>query len=157
MTMYNNRSRGNPPDMGAGRRDAPAAAALPIPADDIRKIITGTPSEEESARLLVQSADQLGMRFARGKLSTSQIRNFFGEVKKIQLQGFANPANQRRFILMTPKLVYSAKRAGKTGMDELKDTMVTASGYVGGEEANFRRFVEFFEAILAYHKAYGGD
>ena len=25
------------------------------------------------------------------------------------------------------------------------------------QDAHFKRFVEFFEAILAYHKAYGGS
>ncbi|MGQ9709739.1 MAG: type III-A CRISPR-associated protein Csm2 [Anaerolineae bacterium] len=25
------------------------------------------------------------------------------------------------------------------------------------QDDNFQRFVEFFEAILAYHQAYGGD
>ncbi|MGC9523578.1 MAG: type III-A CRISPR-associated protein Csm2, partial [Anaerolineae bacterium] len=25
------------------------------------------------------------------------------------------------------------------------------------QDDNFQRFVEFFEAILAYHKAYGGN
>jgi len=28
---------------------------------------------------------------------------------------------------------------------------------VQGDADNFGRFVEFFEAILAYHKAYGGN
>ncbi|MBC7317257.1 MAG: type III-A CRISPR-associated protein Csm2, partial [Chloroflexi bacterium] len=31
-----------------------------------------------------------------------------------------------------------------------------AVDYVQGKTENFERFVEFFEAILAYHRAYGG-
>jgi len=151
----NRNFRPNQPGGGAGNREA-SPATLPLPADALKKIITGAPTEEESARLLVQSSDKLGKQFKEGDLTTSQIRNFFGEVKKIQLQGFANPANQRRFILMIPKLEYSAKRASKPGMTALKETLKAASKYVSGDEANFRRFVEFFEAILAYHKAYGG-
>ncbi|MFN3763719.1 MAG: type III-A CRISPR-associated protein Csm2, partial [Anaerolineae bacterium] len=30
-------------------------------------------------------------------------------------------------------------------------------GTGNNQDDNFQRFVEFFEAILAYHKAYGGQ
>jgi len=112
---------------------------------------------EESARLLVEWADKLGAIFKATKLSSSQIRDFFGEARRIQQEGFHNANARRRFILLLPKLEYAAARANAFGMDGLKDVLSYAIRCVQDDPQNFQRFVDFFEAILAYHKAYGGN
>jgi CRISPR/Cas system CSM-associated protein Csm2 small subunit len=38
----------------------------------------------------------------------------------------------------------------------LKDVLTWAIDEVGADETKFARFVDFFEAILAYHQAAGG-
>ncbi len=124
----------------------------------IRTIITSQGvGPEESARLLVEWADKLGAIFKATKLSSSQIRDFFGEVRRIQQEGFHNAQVRRRFILLLPKLEYAAARANAFGMNGLRDVLSYAIHCVQDNPQNFQRFMDFFEAILAYHKAYGGN
>jgi CRISPR-associated protein Csm2 len=101
---------------------------------------------------LVEAAEILGPRLERGRLTTSQIRNVYGHVKRMQMRGF----DPNEFVLLKPKLAYAAARANTAGATLLKDVLSQAVDEVGSDEANFERFVDFFEAILAYHKAAGG-
>ncbi len=103
---------------------------------------------------LVQYAEDLGRRLAK-TLTTSQIRNVFGAVKQLQARYDA-----RKLRMLKPKLAYMAARA-KGGANVLREALSTAIDEVlaGGqaqEKERFQRLVDFFEATLAYHKAYGG-
>lgn len=112
-----------------------------------------------------------GEYLVKNSLTTSQIRNIFSEVKRIagkvhQEEG-SLVANKKAFLMLRPKLAYAAKRAGGRGIDALREVLETAHIAVtevlespektqeDGEDA-FANFVDFFEAILAYHKASGG-
>jgi len=102
---------------------------------------------------LVKKAD----KWAEGlkeKLSTSQIRNIFGEVKQIQLRGFEK--NKNRFKLLKPKLAYASHRSGSNCPKEFSNLLEDAISAVGDNEVKFERFVDLFESLLAYHKAWGG-
>lgn len=127
--------------------------------DDILKKIIAPENitEEESAQLLVEWADRLGAIFKSAKLSSSQLRDFFGTARTIEQQGFDSAKSHRQFILLLPKLQYAAKRANVLGMDGLCAILSESIRLVNDQTANFKRFMEFFEAILAYHKAYGGN
>ena len=124
----------------------------------IDQIITlqGVSSADEGAKLLVQWADKLGAIFKATGLTSSQIRNFFGEIRSIQQQDFAKDSTRRRFILLLPKVQYAAARANKPGMYGFRDVLTASIETVADDPDNFKRFSEFFEAILAYHRAYGG-
>jgi len=62
-----------------------------------------------------------------------------------------------------PKMAYRARRERGQGVERLRQVLDEAINEVlaapDEKEKNqrFQRFVEFFEAILAYHKAYGGN
>lgn len=88
-------------------------------------------------------------------MTTSQIRNFFGEVKRIQMNGFEKESSQTAFLLLQPKLAYAAKRAKNDYVDEFRKVMDIAHLAVGTEK-EFQNFVNLLEAILAYHRAAGG-
>ncbi|NUM44668.1 MAG: type III-A CRISPR-associated protein Csm2 [Anaerolineales bacterium] len=120
-------------------------------------ITTQNSTEEGSAQLLVQWADRLGAIFKSTGLTSSQIRNFFSEIRTIQQYGFEDVKMKRRFILLIPKLEYAAARAKKFGMDGFRDVLTEGIRNVENSSSNFDRFAQFFEAILAYHKAYGGN
>mgnify|MGYP000320117718 CR=1 FL=1 len=62
---------------------------------------------ENGGKLLVKAAESLAPGFKRRGLTTSQIRNVFGTVKKMEINGF----NAHEFILLKPKLAYAAARA----------------------------------------------
>lgn len=127
-------------------------------------------------------------------MTTTQIRNIFGEVKRIQRSDILE--NRTDFLLVRPKLAYAEARATAKnpqnrisafrfvmekahnavfiGEDnEHESTQPTESTLEDSSVATeygqltliatdrnyiekFQRFVDFFEAILAYHKAFGG-
>jgi CRISPR-associated protein Csm2 len=66
---------------------------------------------------------------------------------------------------LRPKLAYSAKRAKEKTPVADKLAAVLSSGIaevVEGKDGDdkkqrFQRFADFFEAVLAYHKAHGGN
>jgi CRISPR-associated protein Csm2 len=68
------------------------------------------------------------------------------------------------FLLLKPKLAYAEGRALSKNryskMKELHQLLRKAMDSVKPEEAGARKrflnFVDFFESILAYHKAFGG-
>jgi len=101
---------------------------------------------------LVDTAEKLGPMLYNQHLTTSQIRNIYGAVKQMEINGF----KPNEFILLKPKLAYAAVRAKGNGAKILKDVLTMAIDEVGEDKARFGRFVDFFEAILAYHKAEGG-
>ncbi|WP_010421340.1 type III-A CRISPR-associated protein Csm2 [Anaerophaga thermohalophila] len=104
----------------------------------------------------VSFADRLGKFLYENKLSTSQIRNVFGEIKRIEIKGFEKEKSS--FYLLKPKMAYAASRVEKykaKGINALK-TIFDLSHSKVENEATYKNFVDFFESILAYHKAYGG-
>ena len=124
-------------------------------------------ADPNGAETLVKWADQLGRGLKESGLTTSQIRALFGEVRQIEAQwSMGSESRQqaaRRLILLKPKMAYRARRDRGRGVQELVDVLnpaldeVTREKDAAKQDADFRRFVEFFEAILAYHKSYGGN
>jgi len=129
--------------------------ALPAPAA-VKAIIA-----EDKPEDLVKLAEQMGQRIAR-QVTTSQIRNVFGTVRQIEINWRNNPqASYRQTVLLRPKLSYAAARERGQGIKDLEKVLSPAieaigEGTVEQRDERFVRFVQFFEAILAYHKANGG-
>ncbi len=137
-----------------GARGSPAPAAPANEKERIRRIIL-----EGDYQALVEEAERIGQELVKQELSPSQIRNVFGEVRRLQMRFDAN-----RLRMLKPKLAYMGARAGKGGK-RLQDVLSAAvdavfSGNPSDRkmlEDRFQRMVDFFEAILAYHtyhKAY---
>jgi len=134
-----------------------------IPDTELRTIIT----DPDGTETLVKRADELGKDLTNARLTTSQIRALFGEVRQIEAQwGMSADQRQRaqrRLVLLKPKMAYRARKERGKGVQELIDVLDPAVDLVIKEpdikkqDGHFQRFVEFFEAILAYHKAYGGN
>ncbi|RMF28348.1 MAG: type III-A CRISPR-associated protein Csm2 [Chloroflexi bacterium] len=138
---------------------------------ELREIIT----DPRGAQTLVTWADRLGEALKREGLTTSQIRALFGEVRQIQAEwGIQGRRDQalRRLILLKPKMAYRARKERGKAVEDLVQVLDPAldlviqapprpddagPGAENNQDDNFQRFVDFFEAILAYHKAYGGN
>jgi CRISPR-associated protein Csm2 len=95
-------------------------------------------------------------------MTTSQIRNFFGEVRRIQAkvqQSNFEGTNKTAFLLLRPKLAYAQARViskvGKSRIEDFRTVMDKAHIAVINKE-QFQNFVDFLEAVLAYHKFYSG-
>ncbi len=144
--------------------------ARAVPKDQLKKII-----HDGDAEVLVNAASEFGLALAQDRLSKSQIRNVFGEVRNIEAawsepddnapsNSAANSAqNLRKLLLLKPRMAYQGKREPKA--QPLMTTLTDAIDLVVAERTKlpltalygrFKHFTEFFEAILAYHTAGGG-
>ena len=93
-------------------------------------------------------------------LTTTQLRRFFGEVKRQQLNGY----DETEFVMLKPKLAYAVGRAKKDGrkyykIEDFNTVIANAIDCVEkspNKDKAFRNFIYAFEAIVAYHKQYGG-
>lgn len=137
-------------------RDRDKAPSVRPSEADLRRIVT----DADSAETLVTWAERLGQQLKDQGLTTSQIRSLFGEVRQIQAEWSIESRcahAKRRLILLKPKMAYRARKERGKAVADLVEVLRPALDLVNGKDDNFGRFVEFFEAILAYHKAYGGS
>lgn len=95
------------------------------------------------------------------KVTTSQLRKFFGEIKRIQAD-FDNC--KMDLILLDPKIAYAVGRAKKDArqgetlkIEDFYKQITPLIGNIGEDQVKFKRFVQVCEAIVAYHKQFGGD
>jgi CRISPR-associated protein Csm2 len=174
MGNYQSQNRSNYSNRPGGGNPEPQSEQPLIGTDVLQKIIV-----EGNAETMVKEADNLGGLLAQGKddqLSTSQIRAIFGEVRRIQGQitipEYSADAESVRKIkekafnrlhLLKPKMRYRAAKERKSGIKNLVRVLEPALNLVlestltkEEKEKRFEHFVEFFEAILAYHRAHGG-
>ncbi len=162
--------RGGQQRGGGGRDQRANEPRVQVPAEDTKKIIV-----DGDVELLVKWAEEIGKQLASRdvNLSTNQIRNVFGAVRQIQLRWDKpdSPTAEQAYrdaMLLRPKMAYFAVREqkgkggsrGTDGMEILQSNLEPALVLVGENSQphhdRFQRFVEYFEAIVAYHKKYGG-
>jgi CRISPR-associated protein Csm2 len=96
-------------------------------------------------------------------VTTSQMRNIFSEVKRIELKVSDTNGWQREktaILLLRPKIAYSTARATSSKRDsrmkDLREILEKAIQAVKNAE-DFKRFAAFLEGVIAYHKVYGGN
>ncbi len=124
---------------------------------DYQKIIV-----EGDAKVLTEHAEAIGTSLAH-QLTTSQIRNIFGTVRQIEMSWRPRATEKerkyaaRQLILLKPKLAYQARRERGGGVQQLANVLTPAIDLVGEDRNRFQNFLDFFEAILAYHTAAGGQ
>ena len=147
-----------------GQTDEQLARKL-APPEELKLIITGETSE--AIQTLIEVAEKIGQYLVEKSVTTSQIRNIFGtarmieqEVKTLEDDKPLPIRVQRDLQMLRPKLAYQygriQKRDEKEGMGALTGILSEAIALVGSDVRRFRNFMDFFEAILAYHRRYGG-
>lgn len=92
-------------------------------------------------------------------LTTTQLRRFFGEVKRQQMTDF----DETEFVMLKPKLAYAvgrAKQSGRKGsrqkIEDFYKVLADAIDKVlSSPDKTLARknFITAFEAIVAYHKS----
>ena len=126
-----------------------------IPKEEIQNKVTD---------VTVQFAENFGKYLAvddydSEPLTTSQLRKFFGEVKRQQMMGY----NETEFTMLKPKLAYAVGRAKQNGKknkaQKIEDFFIVLTDAIdkvlsSSDRAKaFKNFITAFEAIVAYHKA----
>lgn len=114
--------------------------------------------QDESGAELVTFARQTARALVTQNLTRSQIRSIFTEVRQIEAI-WPSVAAMRRLSMLKPKLAYQAARSNT--VNYLRDVLTDAIEQVlkapdVQRDIRFERFVDLFEAILAYHRAEGG-
>jgi len=124
---------------------------------EIQTIITQDPTGQK----LVEFAARTAERLVKDGLTRSQIRNIFTEVRRVEALWESDPQQAlRRLIMLKPKLDYQAAR--QRHVKNLKNVLSEAIDHVAQasdpeeQSKRFQRFMDLFEAILAYHRAKGG-
>ncbi len=125
---------------------------------DVTTIMTADPTGQE----LVEFAKAKAQVWCK-ELKRSQIRNIFTEAREIEAEWDNDPVRaMRRLNLLKAKLSYQESRHKNEGMHGLVETLTKAIDEVGKASDSqrterFQRFMNLFEAILAYHRAFGGS
>lgn len=133
---------------------------------EIQTIMTADPTGQQ----LVNFASQTAERLVKDQLARGQIRNIFTEVRKIEAlwdaEGVKKPEERdynkalRRLVMLKPKMDYQTSRIPQ--VQRLKEVLTEGIDEVAKGKDNkekderFKRFMNLFEAILAYHRAKGG-
>ncbi|WP_051328219.1 type III-A CRISPR-associated protein Csm2 [Desulfatirhabdium butyrativorans] len=156
-TINRNAQPGRNPYQGSPDHGRPQQGAnFAKPTDqDLKAMLDG-----KNPKGMVDWAERIAKKTLEDRynpLTTSQIRNIYGTVKKLEMTG--NPEDVLpKLILLKPKLAYVVGRNSKVeGLKILRDVLGSAIDLVAESiEPRFQNFCRFFEAILAYHKAEGG-
>lgn len=127
-----------------------------IPKEEIQDKVTD---------ITVQFAERFGKYLAvddydTEPLTTSQLRKFFGEVKRQQMM---KDFNETEFTMLKPKLAYAVGRVKQNGKknkaQKIEDFFTVITDAIdkvlsSSDRARaFKNFITAFEAIVAYHKA----
>lgn len=108
--------------------------------------------EEGDAERLVRLAEKAAKE---GKATRTSVRRLFGEVRRIEfLMEQDQEAALRRARLLEPRVMYQKERAAELKpLAEILIALLRKASQQGdpkkGQE-KFRRFAEFFEAVVAY-------
>lgn len=93
----------------------------------------------------------------KSSLTNSQIRNVFGEIKRIQMSIDSKGWDliKPSFYLLKPKVAYAAGRNRNLGIVAFKIFFDKAFDNVTNKQ-EYLNFCNLIEAVLAYHRAFGG-
>ena len=121
--------------------------------------------QDKVTNVTVQFAENFGKYLAvdgfdAEPLTTSQLRKFFGEVKRQQMM---KEFNETEFTMLKPKLAYAVGRvkqnARKGKAQKIEDFYTVITDAIDkvlkspDRSKAFKNFITAFEAIVAYHKA----
>jgi len=121
--------------------------------DNVRKWVREGPNSD-----LLNRAEIFGKKLKNKGLTTSQIRQVFTRLKAIEAKGYEGE-RKIEFLMLKPYLAYAAGR--HSSVRDLKEIInhgidsVLENDNIN-ESLKFKNFCKLFEAILAYHRAYGG-
>lgn len=144
-------------------RETPLPQEIQAALDDMADMIRGGDAEK-----IVEHTSEIANLIRN--VSTHQIRNVFGPVKRMQLEWTRDTpedkarALYRQLVLLSPKLDYMVARADKKELKEqlpyFQKVIDAAIDEVGKGETYgkrweyFENFVAFFEALVAYHRKF---
>ena len=114
--------------------------------DNIKRWITCNADEE-----MISFVEVSAKYMAQEKMTTSQIRNIYGEIKRIQMN---YEAERVAFLLLKPKVAYMlARNKNNDGLKLFNDIFKAAAQHVVND-STYTNFCNMMEALVAYHRVY---
>jgi CRISPR type III-A-associated protein Csm2 len=102
-------------------------------------------------------------KFEIKPLTSTQLRRFFGALKRLSIYGYSSQ-KYHELLRLKPMLAYAVgrdkddRKFNKTGIFIFYEEITSAIDLMKGKgEKEFKNFVHIVEAIVAYHKAAGGE
>ena len=135
--------------VGVNQRDRGRYEGQARPEEDIKRSIGSLRAlKDYTGDRIVADAERLA-QIVRGDLKNAQLRNIYGEVKRMEMDFKKSEFSRDRLVLLKPKLTYAANK--KWEVRPIKEVLTVCIDRVQDKE-DFKKFVNFFEAVLAYHK-----
>jgi CRISPR-associated protein Csm2 len=96
----------------------------------------------------------------RDAMTTTQLRNFFSEIRRIQANEKNLGSSWTDIYLLKPKLAYASARV-ESQYNRIHDFARILGAMLdevsqGKQPQYFVNFAKFVQAVVAYHKFYGG-
>lgn len=127
--------------------------------NNIRKWITSGIDSDA-----IDFCDWFGNQIAKGELTTSQIRIFYGEMQRIKMRvkdedQSLKDSEKTAFLMLRPRLAYAVKRHKNKGIEEFYKFFKIVYDCITKCDSEiklnmFENFMFLFEGILAFHKYY---
>ncbi len=157
---FNEGFRGNPDRRGGQGQGRPGGGRPgpggPQPAEDVVASVRAAvgqfidPVDDPRGLKLIENAEKLARHLKMRGMTSSQIRNLFTTVRRINYKDDDGPYE---VSMLRAKFAYVAGRYSTVAdLQRVADEALTRID----DERKFHRFVDFFEAVVAYHRAFGG-
>ena len=119
---------------------------------------------KKNPEILVTISEALSQLLVANGVSSNRIRNVFGYIKKLEADTLTSKDKlsedtYHKLRLLSPKLAYIIGRSRdkeEEALRVLKDYFDESIEKIEYDKKKFKTFVDFFEAILSYHKYYKG-
>ncbi|OAG26712.1 type III-A CRISPR-associated protein Csm2 [Thermodesulfatator autotrophicus] len=105
--------------------------------------------KEIPSEKVVEIGECLGKVLKEKNVKTTQIRKFLDAVRKIQIK-----FDKDNVIMLKPKLAYTVGR--HRNLKPLMQILDPAIDAGAKDRESFKKLVHLIEAIVAYHRFYGG-
>lgn len=123
---------------------------MPINNNEAQNILN---SRDAGGEMLFRKAEEMGRELVDKKVSMSQIRKLFSEIKKIEYD--EKKEYQYKLRLLKAQIGYTSGRFKE--FSNFKESFYNLIDQtLRGGEVELKRFKDFFEATVAYFRAYGG-
>lgn len=125
--------------------------------EELQKLVREAMKEEtdRDGDKLIDCAQKIAeILVKRNNVSSSRLRKLYTEARKIALTSGKAKSNAYEINLLRARLAYTAAR--ESGLKEFQQIMDIALQEVKQPQGKYERFLHLFEAIVAYHRLYGG-
>lgn len=107
----------------------------------------------------VDLCEQVGRYLRNQSFTSSQLRNIFGELRRIEAKQDFESAKVD-FYLLRPKIAYAISRLGQDSQKEagkLFQELFEKGHICVNDKSSLHNFISMLEAVVAFHKAAGGN